>query len=28
VTKAQQTVATAAEGSLSIVLDLERYERM
>lgn len=28
VTKAQQTVAAAAEGSLSIVLDLERYERM
>ncbi|MCE2853501.1 MAG: cyclic-di-AMP receptor [Roseiflexaceae bacterium] len=28
VVKAQQTVATAAEGALCIVLDLERYERM
>lgn len=28
VSKAQQTVAAAAEGALCIVLDLERYERM
>ncbi|MEY2845533.1 MAG: hypothetical protein RL076_1079 [Chloroflexota bacterium] len=28
VVKAQQTVGTAAEGALCIVLDLERYERM
>lgn len=28
VTKAQQTVSAVAEGTLCIVLDLERYERM